>query len=151
MADRLTYDPERQYSVTERDVTYLTVGDVALPARIYQPEGAGPFPLMIDIHGGAWHAGHYTQNRHLSMSVASSGMVVVGLEFRRAPAHAYPAQVQDCHYGIRWAKAHASEFNATAEHTGGLGTSAGGHTLMLIAMRPHDPRYAALPLPEVRT
>jgi acetyl esterase/lipase len=103
---------------------------------------------MIDIHGGAWHAGHYTQNRHLSMSIASSGMVVVGLEFRRAPAHAYPAQVQDCHYGIRWAKAHASEFNATGEHMGGLGTSAGGHSLMLIAMRPTDPRYAALPLPE---
>jgi hypothetical protein len=38
MPDRLTYDVERQYAVSERDVTYLTVGDVALPARIYQPK-----------------------------------------------------------------------------------------------------------------
>lgn len=99
---------------------------------------------MVDIHGGAWHAGRYTQNGLLSRSIASAGMVVVAFEFRRAPKHLYPAQVQDVHYGIRWAKAHAREFNAVPEHVGGLGTSAGGHTLMLIAMRPNDPSHAAL-------
>lgn len=142
------YDPEQHYPVTERDVPYLRHGDETLVARIYQPQGDGPFPLMVDIHGGAWHAGNYAQNQILSRSIASAGMVVVAFEFRRAPAHPYPAQVQDVHYGIRWARAHASEFNALADHVGGLGTSAGGHTLMLIAMRPGDPRYGALPLPE---
>ena len=147
---RLTvgYDPERRVSVSERDVTYLTVEDEALPARIYQPNGDGPFPLMVDIHGGAWHAGRYWQNQLLSRAIAASGMIVVAPEFRRAPKHPYPIQVQDVHYAIRWAKAHAAELNAIPDHVGGLGTSAGGHTLMLIAMRPHDPRYAALPLPE---
>jgi len=148
MPGSLTYDPERQYPVTERDVTYLKIGDEALPARIYQPEGEGPFPLMVDVHGGAWHAGNYKQNHLLDRAIASAGMVVTAFEFRRAPAYPYPTQVQDVHYGIRWAKAHASEFNASPEHVGGLGTSAGGHTLMLIAMRPEDPRYAALSLPE---
>lgn len=142
------YDPEREYTVSERDVTYLEVGGEALPARIYQPEGEGPFPLMVDIHGGAWHAGRYTQNQLLARAIASAGMVVVAFEFRRAPKHPYPAQVQDVHYGIRWAKAHAQELNASPLHVGGLGTSAGGHTLMLIAMRPFDPRYGALPLAE---
>jgi acetyl esterase len=140
------YHPERQYAVSERDVSYLTVDGESLPARIYQPDGDGPFPLMVDIHGGAWHAGRYWQNQVLSRAIAASGMVVVAFEFRRAPHHPYPIQVQDVHYGIRWAKAHATELSAIPEHVGGLGTSAGGHTLMLIAMRPHDPRYGALPL-----
>lgn len=148
MPGSLAYDPERHYPVTERDVTCLQLGDEALPARIYQPEGDGPFPLMVDVHGGAWHAGSYKQNQLLDRAIASAGMVVTAFEFRRAPAHPYPAQVQDVHYGIRWAKAHAGELNASPDHVGGLGTSAGGHTLMLIAMRPRDPRYASLPLPE---
>ncbi len=148
MTASLVYDPDREYIVAERDVTYLEVGGESLLARIYQPEGVGPFPLMVDIHGGAWHAGRYTQNQLLSRAVASAGMVVVAFEFRRAPKHPYPAQVQDVHYGIRWAKAHAQELNASPLHVGGLGTSAGGHTLMLIAMRPFDHRYAALSLAE---
>lgn len=129
----------------------MTVADEPLPVRIYQPDGEGPFPLLIDAHGGAWHAGHYKQNHLIDRAIASAGMVVVALEFRRAPKHPYPAQVQDVHYGIRWAKAHAGDFDAMPERVGALGTSAGGHTLMLIAMRPHDPRYAALPLPEAPT
>lgn len=148
MADSAPYDPGRQLPLTEHDVTYRQDGDSSLVARVYQPEGPGPFPMMVDVHGGAWHAGSYTQNHLFDRAIASGGMVVMAFEFRRAPAYPYPAQVQDVHYGIRWAKAHAAEFNATPEHLGGLGTSAGGHTLMLIAMKPRDPRYAALPLPD---
>jgi acetyl esterase len=92
--------------------------------------------------------GDRTQNALIDRALAAWGMVVVALDFRVAPAHPYPAQVQDVHYAIRWTKAHATEMNVDAGTVGGFGTSAGGHTLLLAAMRPHDPRYAALPLPE---
>jgi acetyl esterase len=76
--------------------------------------------------------------------LASSGLVIASVDFRLAPDHSYPTQVEDASYGIRWLKAHTSDFNASPEHVGGAGASSGGHTLMLAAMRPHDPRYTAL-------
>jgi acetyl esterase len=56
--------------------------------------------------------------------------------------------VTDVNYATRWLKAHARDFNADADCIGGLGTSSGGHALFLSAMRPNDPRYRTLPLPE---
>jgi acetyl esterase/lipase len=78
--------------------------------------------------------------------MSACGLVVMAVEFRKSPAHPYPAQVQDVNYATRWLKAHAAEFNGVAEAMGGLGTSSGGHTILLSCMRPNDSRYAALPL-----
>ncbi|HVH79848.1 MAG TPA: alpha/beta hydrolase, partial [Stellaceae bacterium] len=52
----------------------------------------------------------------------------------------------DIHYATRWLKAHASEFGSRAHLVAGLGTSSGAHQLLLSALKPSDPRYAALPL-----
>ena len=156
---RTTYDPKHAYPIAERDVTYWSDGERSLQARIYQPQGPGPFPGLIEVHGGAWTVGDRVQNALIDRDLAAAGLVVVGLDFRlsadhrlppeeRLPGHPYPAQVQDVHYAIRWFKAHAGEFNAVPEQLGGLGTSTGGHTLLLAAMRPDDPRYGAFPLPE---
>ena len=54
----------------------------------------------------------------------------------------------DINYAIRWFKAHAAEFKADAETVGGMGVSSGGHLVVLAAMRPRDPRYAADPVPD---
>ena len=60
----------------------------------------------------------------------------------------YPACVQDAHYAIRWLKHKARELNGDITHFGILGSSSGGHVAQLIGMKPHDPKYAAIPLPE---
>lgn len=143
----LNYDPESQYDVEIFDVTYRHSPDGDLPARIYQPRGEGPFPAVLDVHGGAWNRGNYLDNQRIDQALAASGLVVAAIEFRQAPAHTYPTQVVDVNFGTRWFKAHARDFNADVRQLGGLGTSSGGHTLMLSAMRPHDPRYAGLDLP----
>jgi acetyl esterase/lipase len=62
------------------------------------------------------------------------------------PRHRYPASIADIHYATRWLKAHAREFGSRADLVGGLGTSSGAHQLLLSALKPNDPRYAALPL-----
>ena len=51
-------------------------------------------------------------------------------------------------YATRWLKAHAADFGGDVRNLGGLGSSSGGHQIMFSAMRPRDPRYAALPLAE---
>jgi acetyl esterase/lipase len=143
----LVYDPAAHYQVTISDIEYRRDGDVSWLARIYQPQGPGPFLAILDVHGGAWTVGSRTQNQLVDTALAESGIVVVALDFRLAPVP-YPAQVQDVNYGTRWLKTHAVEFKASPEFLGGLGTSSGGHTVMLSALRPRDPRYAAIPLPD---
>ena len=51
-----------KFEVDERDVEYQRQGGKAWLARIYQPKGSGPFPTIVDVHGGAWHNGDRTNN-----------------------------------------------------------------------------------------
>ncbi len=147
-----TPGPSAAYEVTTIDVEYLRHGDEPLLVRVYQPQGPGPFPALLEVHGGQWSGGARDMDETLNRAIAAGGIVVAAIDFRLAPAHRYPAQVQDIHYGIRWLKANAARFNADPTTVGGLGTSSGGHGIVLTAMRTLDPRYAALPLscaPEV--
>ena len=137
------YDPSATYPVTERDVQYLDVDGTTRLARIYQPEGQGPFPILLSVHGGAWTDKDHTDNAVTSRPLAASGMVVAAIALRTAPAFPYPAMVQDTNYAVRWLKAHAADFNGDPDVIGGIGYSSGGHTLPLAAMRPNDPRYGA--------
>jgi len=138
-------DPQQGYEVRVYDVEYQP----GWQARIYQPEGTGPFPALLFVHGGIWNLGTRTSQEEFNNGISSSGIVVVALDFRLAPDHPYPAQVADVNYGLRWLKANAAEFNTMPQSIGGLGSSSGGHTLMLAAMRPDDPRYTAIYTPEV--
>jgi len=142
------YDPNQHYEVDVSDVEYRRDGDQAWLARVYRPRATGPFPALVDVHGGAWTMGDRTNNALMDEGLAATGLVVVALDFRQAPQHAYPAMVADVNYGTRWLKAHARDFDADPRHLGGIGTSSGGHIAMLSAMRPNDPRYRALPLAE---
>lgn len=152
MAGKLNaeYKPAQQFPVEVREVEYLRRQGQGWQAVIYQPKGKGPFPALLDVHGGAWNRGSRTNDQVMNQALAASGIVVAAVDFRLAPDHPYPAQVADVNFATRWLKLHAGEFNADPSTLGGLGSSSGGHTVMLSAMRPRDPRYAALPLPEGR-
>ncbi len=143
---KLSYDPEAAYDLEAFDRTYRTGDGEDWPVRIYRPRGEGPFPVLIDVHGGAWTRGNYLNNENIVRALAATGVLVMALEFRQSP-HTYPAQVQDVNYGTRWAKTHAAEFNGDPDNVGGLGTSSGGHSMMLSALRYDDPRYSAEPVP----
>jgi acetyl esterase len=140
------YDPRRAFDVRWRDVEYRRDGSTSWLARIYEPQGPGPFPALLEVHGGAWNHNDRTQNAELDEALAASGLVVAAIDFRLGTEAPYPASIADVNYATRWLKANAGEFNATAKGLGGLGLSSGGHMIILSAMRPRDPRYAALPL-----
>lgn len=142
------YHPEANYEVETCDIEYRRAGDESWLARIYQPKGAGPFPALLDVHGGAWNGGSRTGGELRHRQLAASGMVVASVDFRLAPQHPYPAQVADVNYATRWLKARAGDFNADPSSVGLLGSSSGGHTVFLSAMRPNDPRFVELPLPD---
>jgi len=142
----LRYDPTRRYEVKVEDVEYRHDGEQSWLALIYQPQGPGPFPALLEIHGGAWNNGDRKNNPALAEGLAASGVVVASIDFRMGGQHPYPSSLADINYATRWLKVHAPDFKADPATVGGLGVSSGGHLIMLSAMRPHDPRYAALPL-----
>ncbi|MBV8086744.1 MAG: alpha/beta hydrolase [Chloroflexi bacterium] len=111
---------------------------------IYQPRGPGTFPTVLDVHGGAWIHGDRLNNADLNCWLAERGTLVAAIDFRMPPVAGYPASIADTNLGIRWLKAHAGEYGGRAARIGLLGTSSGGHVAMLAAVRPRDPRYAAL-------
>ncbi|HZQ35582.1 MAG TPA: alpha/beta hydrolase [Dehalococcoidia bacterium] len=140
------YDSARQVEFTVEDVEYRRDGDTAWLTRLYRPQATGTFPAVLEIHGGAWNSGDRTNNPALAEGLAASGVLVASIDFRMGGADPYPSSLQDINYATRWLKAHAPALQAVPASVGGLGVSSGGHLIMLSAMRPHDPRYGALPL-----
>ncbi len=134
------------YEIDVEDVAYRHDGATPIMAKIYKPKGAGPFPMMIDLHGGAWCNGDRDNDAKINEALAQSGVVVAALDFRMPPAASYPGSLQDIHFAIRWLKARAKSMNARADRIGAIGISSGGHQGMLLGIRPKDPRYSALKL-----
>jgi acetyl esterase len=131
---------------TVDDVEYLSHDGSPLLLRLFVPKGAGPFPLMIDLHGGAWCGQDRTSDAMFNEALARSGVAVAALDFRMPPVAGYPASLADINYATRWLKSRAAELRVRASRVGMIGISSGGHQAMLAAMRPRDERYAAIPL-----
>ena len=128
------------------DVEYLRHGDQPLYARLYRPRGEGPFPAMIELHGGVWTENDRTRGEIHQAALAQAGIAVAALDFRQGPG-GYPHSLADINYAVRWVKANAARLNTRPDLVGIAGSSSGGHLAMLAAMRPRDPRYAAIALP----
>jgi len=143
------YQPNAQYEVKISEELYRTnATGRKLIARIYQPVGAGPFPVVIDFHGGAWNNKNRTAEQPMDLALAKSGLLVVAVDLTLAPDIGYPANIQDAHYGIRWLKHNAYRWNGDPSTLGVYGSSSGGHVAQLIGLKPFDPEYAAIPFPE---
>lgn len=131
-----------------RDLVYATIAGKERLARLYRPAGAGPFPAIVLVHGGAWNLKDRTDGQATALDLCNAGILVLSLDFRNAPEAPYPASLQDINLGIRWLKAHAKELGTTPDRVGLYGTSSGGHQALVSAIRPHDARYTVHPLPE---
>jgi acetyl esterase/lipase len=129
------------------DVEYLRHRDTPLLARIFKPRGPGPFPAVISCHGGAWCNFDRTIETWWHECIAAHGVVSISIDFRGGLTDPYPASMQDINYAVRWAKANAGELKTRSDWIGLDGRSSGAHQAMLVAMRPHDPRYASIALP----
>jgi len=144
---KAAYDPAAKFELKVSEVEFRRAASGRiLMARIYQPHGVGPFPTLLDLHGGAWNNKDRLANEPMDRAVAASGVLVVAIDLTLAPDAPYPASVQDANYGVRWLKSKAAEWNGDAVKLGVLGSSSGGHVAELLALRPRDARYNAIPL-----
>ena len=146
-ATKTAYDPEAKLEIKVSEVEFRrTAAGRVLMARIYQPSGAGPFPTVLDLHGGAWNAKDRHAEEPMDRALAASGVLVVAIDMTLAAEAPYPACVQDANYGVRWLKWKAASWNGDPSKIGVYGSSSGGHVAELLGMRPRDPRYNAIAL-----
>ena len=144
-----TYNPTAKFEINVFEVNFRrTSAGRQLKARIYQPQGSGPFPTLLDLQGGAWNFKDRRAEEPMDRALAQSGLLVVAIDLTLAAEAPYPACIQDANYGVRWLKWKTRTWNGDPSHLGVYGSSSGGHVAQLLAMRPHDVRYKAIALPE---
>jgi len=145
---KTAYDPYANFEIKVSEVELRrTRAGRTLMARIYQPTSAGPFPTVLDLHGGAWRRKDRFAEEPMDRAIAASGVLVVAIDLRLSTEAPYPASVQDANYGVRWLKSKANQWNGDPSNFGVYGSSSGGHIAELLGMRPRDARYNAIPLP----
>jgi acetyl esterase/lipase len=98
------------------------------------PEGDGPFPAVICIHGGGFRAGKRESWDNMCKDLAAHGFVAATVTYRLAPKYQFPAAVEDCKAAVRWMRTNAAKYHIDAQRIGVLGDSAGGHLTQFLAV-----------------
>lgn len=137
----------------QNDIEYAKAGGESLKLDAYVPEGNGPFPAVILVHGGGWNAGDksggakkgYTVPMHDALEKA--GFAWFEVNYRLAPKHPYPANIEDVETAIKWVKANAAKYHLDPKRIALSGESAGGHLVELAMVRMNDATRLAAVVP----
>ncbi|MGD0057917.1 MAG: alpha/beta hydrolase [Verrucomicrobiia bacterium] len=118
------------------DIEYGRAAGESLRLDAHIPDGSGPFPMVIMVHGGGWTSG----DKHKDVTVVLEPLTKSGkftwfsINYRMAPTNHWPACFEDVQTAIRWAKAHATEYKGDPQRVALMGYSAGGQLACLAAV-----------------
>ena len=124
------------------DIVYTQVGERDLMLDAYVPAVSENAPAVLVVHGGAWRSGNRKQLKGYATALARMGMVCFAIDYRLAPQHKFPAQIEDCRAAVRWIRQHADDYNADPGRLGAIGYSAGGHLVSLLGVTGTAPEDA---------
>lgn len=119
------------FDVTEA-IVYSKAGDRELLLDAYVPSDENEHPGVLVVHGGAWRSGNRKQLKGYCEALASRGFTCFAIDYRLAPAHKFPAQIDDCRAAVKWIRQNAEKYKATSDVLGAIGYSAGGHLVSLL-------------------
>lgn len=120
--------------VTRTDVVYGRVEGSALLANLAWPDGPGPRPAILSVHGGRWRAGNRTDASSIKVQQwAEFGFFAMSIDYRLVGGSPAPACYVDLRCAIRWLHAHAGDYGIDPERIYLIGQSAGGHMVSLAA------------------
>lgn len=151
MADDMTepYAIENLQPVQHEDILWAQPEGHELLMRIYTPQQASDadLPVLISVHGGAWGAYDRTSGAQYDEYLASTGMVVLAIDFRQSPDFQHPKGSADVAAAVRWARLNAEKISAEPNGKIGLiGSSSGGHLALLEAVRPTHESHKGTPI-----
>jgi len=114
-------------AVDQTDVEYARPDGKPLLLDLHVPDGAGPFPAAILVHGGGFDEGSKSTNvRPLFAPLAEAGFAWFSIDYRLAPAARLPEAFTDVQSAIKWVKANAAKYHVDVAKIALIGESAGG-------------------------
>lgn len=124
-------------------LTYATHDGVALLGDLYVPKGAGPFPVLVALHGGGWVQGVRGVFQYWGPYLAAHGYATFAISYRLAKTgqKTFPHAVQDTLAAVQFVRGSAGEFRLDGERIGLLGASAGGNLAALAALGGDSPLF----------
>jgi acetyl esterase len=134
--------PEPVASIQDRSIPG-PAGEI--PVRIYRPEAGGHLPVVLYVHGGGFFSGDLDTHDPVCRFLANHiPAVVMGVNYRLAPEHHYPAAAQDCYAALRWLSKSASSLGGDESRSFVIGDSAGGNLATVVALMARDAGGPAL-------
>ncbi len=129
------------WSELRKDIEYARAGDVSLKLDANVPEGQGPFPAVIIVHGGGFTRG----NKQVYVTpifepLTRAGFAWFSIDYRLAPQYEFPAAVEDVERAIEYIKSHAADYKVDPGRIALLGESAGGYLVSYVGTET-DPRW----------
>lgn len=119
------------------DQVYDTVGGVSLKMDLYLPPDNGtPRPLVLAIHGGCFTGGSKTDLGYIGKDLANQGFIVASVNYRLAPAHVFPAAIQDVRAALRYLRKNAAKYNIDTKRIASYGQSAGSSLAAVLGTQP---------------
>lgn len=131
------------------DIEYTRVQGQALRMDGFIPDGPGPHPATVIVHGGAWVTGDKQRSvRPLFQPIAQEGMAWFSINYRLARGNDPAALISlegiaqlasasdDVRAAVEYVRAHASEWNIDPERIALIGESAGAHLASMAALKP---------------
>jgi len=126
---------------TRRNVVWAKVKGGNLLLDVFWPRGEGIFPVVVNIHGGGWSFGYKEMDEALCRCLAERGYTVFNINYRLAPAHKFPAQVNDGLGAVIWAKDNAEKYQGDRSRVAVMGDSAGGNLSAMVAFAYDSPEF----------
>ncbi len=129
--------------------TVALVGGRPLQLELLVPEGPGPHPVLVWVHGGGWRGGDHRRLPGFTGPALQKGFAVASLDYRlssetgqwgEAPV-VWPAQLDDVKAGIRWLRANADTRRLDPDRIYAWGHSAGGHLVAMLALTNDEPAF----------
>jgi len=120
----------------QSDIEYAKVDGVSLKMDASIPEGKGPFPTVILVHGGGWQQGDkQTTFKRICEPLSKAGFAWFSVNYRLAPKYRYPAAIDDVVLAIKYVQVHAQQYKVDPQRMAISGESAGGHIVAMIGAR----------------
>ncbi len=122
------------------DIKYGRASGESLLLDAHVPDGDGPFPVVIMVHGGGWSSGDKGKDITgiLEALTEARSFTWFSINYRLAPTNHWPACYEDVQTAVRWVKAHAAEYKGDPKRIALMGYSAGGQLACLAAMRARE-------------
>lgn len=135
------YSRDAFAQISESDVEYANPDGQHLKLDLRAPEGDGPFPAVVCIHGGGFRAGDQSHYDALCDTLAEHGYVAVTINYRLAPKYQFPAAVEDSKAAVRWLRANAEKYHIDPQRIGAMGGSAGGTLALFLGVAGDQRKY----------